>query len=378
MSLLALTNQLTAVNVPLNQLFLDPNNPRFIESSWTTVPDELISDGDIQESTLKRMVQHFAVDKLRMSMEVNGYLPIDRVIVRAFGPDQFVVLEGNRRVGAAKLISNIASDGTVISPEVTSSLLSIPVLQYTGGDVNAAWIFQGLRHISGIEDWSAFNKAKLLVEQMESDELTLTDAGKRFGLTPFGAGQWVRGYYAYKQASEESEYIAEVNEKSYPYFQELFGRSSSLVREWMAWDDDSKKFDNKINFNEFVGWLYPRPKNSDNDGESSSRGDWESRWVARRDDIRDVAYLIREEPDLFQQFRSTGQLESTYAQALTRKYEKEAKEKADPIKETFDAISICAKALENLPLRVIRVPELHASLKVALEKLQEQIKFINA
>ena len=31
----------------------------------------------------------------------------------------------------------------------------------------------------------------------------MSEVGKRFGLTPYGAGQWVRGYYAFKQAKEE-------------------------------------------------------------------------------------------------------------------------------------------------------------------------------
>ena len=136
----------------------------------------------------------------------------------------------------------------------------IPCLEYVGAEADAAWIFQGLRHITGISEWSAYNKARLLVEQMEDEELNLTEAGRRFGLSPFGAGQWVRGYYAFKQAREESDYIHEVDEQAYPYFQELFSRSSAPVREWMEWKESEYKFANSLNFNEFVGWLYPRPE----------------------------------------------------------------------------------------------------------------------
>ncbi len=93
---------------------------------------------------------------------------------------------------------------------------------------------------------------------MEQEHLGLTAAGKRFGLSAFGAGQWVRGYYAFKQAREESDYVHEVDERAYPYFQELFGRSSSPVREWLGWNEDGYKFKNPLNFNEFVGWLYRR------------------------------------------------------------------------------------------------------------------------
>src|SRR3990170_5351448 len=278
MSLLALTNQLRPCDLPLESLYLDPNNPRFVDSNWSMVSDDQIAESDIQEQTRRKLVQDFNVNKLRMNMEVNGFLPIDRIIVREFLEGKFVVLEGNRRICSAKMITRIAMDGSEVSTEVLNSLGVIPALQYTGGDTNAAWIFQGLRHITGIEGWSAFNKAKLLVEQMEDDQLSLSDVGRRFGLSSFGAGQWVRGYYAFKQAREESDFISEVDERSYPYFQELFSRSSAAVREWIEWNDSQRKFSNLINYNEFVSWLYPRVDEEDTDSQVPRRGNWEKRW----------------------------------------------------------------------------------------------------
>lgn len=379
MALLALANQLQPSSLPLDQIYLDPNNPRFVDSNWITVPDEQIADPTIQENVRKRLIDDFAVEKLRMNMEVNGYLPIDRVIVREVTENVFVALEGNRRICAAKLIGNVALDGATLSPEVIDSLKMVPVLIYTGGDVEAAWIFQGLRHISGVQDWSAFNKAKLLVEQMENDGLTLTEVGRRFGLTPHGAGQWVRGFYAFRQAREESDFIAEVDERSYPYFQELFSRSSATVRDWLEWDEGEKQFKNAINFNEFVGWIYPKPTSSDEDEAAiTARGNFDNRWLVRRDDIRDVASLMRDEPDLFQQFRVTGKLEEAYSQSLARQYERQAREKADPISETFDAIRFCTKALENMPLRVWKDADLKIMLDDLISDLESKLAFLKS
>jgi hypothetical protein len=131
------------------------------------------------------LIRDYGVEKLRMNMEVNGYLPIDRVIVRKFKDGKFAVLEGNRRICAGKIITTI-------------------------------------------NQWSAYNKANCAMEQ---ERLNLTEAGKRFGLSAFGAGQRVRGNYAFKQAREKSDYVREVDERSYPYFQELFSRGSAPVRE---------------------------------------------------------------------------------------------------------------------------------------------------
>lgn len=366
-----LFNDLVPIGIPLEKIYLDPNNPRFVSPEWNYVSVADIDKKDVQETTQKKLIDDFLVDSLRRSIEVNGYLQIDRVIVREYATGKFVVLEGNRRICAAKMVSAINAEGGVVDQKVVESLSMIPCLQYTGADQSAAWVFQGLRHITGIMDWSAYNKAKMLVEQMEKEHLSLTDVSKRFGLTPHGAGQWVRGYYAFKQAKESSDYTEEIDEKAYPYLQELFNRSSAKVREWLEWDERSYSFANALNFNEFLGWLYPRD-NSENEDNAvlASKGEWGKRRLARRDDIRTIAFFITEAPDMFHQFRVGAPLEQCYSMALQKKYEAEAKEKADPVADVFDAIKHCTKELENIPFKVLREPEAKKNLLEALSKLE--------
>lgn len=375
-----LRNELKEIDLLLSKIYLDPNNPRFVTKDSVLVPDKEIVSDATQEMARKKLIAEFGVTKLRQSMEVNGYLPIDRVIVREFAKDQFVVLEGNRRICAAKLVSAYSAEGEEISDEVRRTFDSIPCLQYVGTNLGASWIFQGLRHITGISDWSAFNKAKLLVEQMQDEGLTLTDVGKRFGLTPYGAGQWARGFYAFKQAAEESDFINEVDERSYPYFQELFSRSSALVREWLGWNEKKSRFENELNFNEFVSWLYPRDpdKSAESEETNESFGEWEKRPLRTRDDIRQIAYLLREDKPAFERFRKELDIEQAYAQALSAKYEKENRERQDVEEEFFAAVESCVRVLQNIPLRLLtnqdkkaRVIEHIKALVEALKPIQE-------
>ena len=44
--------------------------------------------------------------------------------------------------------------------------------------------------------------------------------------------------------------MLEVDERSYPYFQELFRRSAA-VRDWLEWNEEETKFKNVLNFNEY-------------------------------------------------------------------------------------------------------------------------------
>lgn len=376
---MSLNQTLVPVDLGLNQLYLDPNNPRFFASDWVDSPDECIDDEKVQERARQRLVAEFSVDKLRMNMEVNGYLPIDRVIVREFKPDRYVVLEGNRRICAAKMMSTVGIQGDIVPPDALDSLRRIPCLQYIGGEANAAWIFQGLRHITGIVGWDAYNKARLLVTQMEEEDLSLGDAGRRFGLSAFGAGQWVRGYFAFEQAREESGYVQEVDEKSYPYFQELFSRSSAPVREWLEWDENERKFRNLINLDEFVSWLYPRPSAQDETPEPTattreSRGEWDKRYLERRDDIRTVAFLIRDANQYFQQFRLDHDLKKASAMASVEIVQRKAQETADPVKAVFEAIRVCAKALDDIPFKILRTQDLHAQLMIQLRELKPLIE----
>lgn len=366
--------ELFTKDIELEKIFLDPNNPRFISMDWEHVPDSKVKDESIQKAVINKLETDFSVDRLVMNMEINGFLPIDRVVLRQIDDDSYVVLEGNRRICAAKLLKQKHIDNAESVPaEIIESIALIPCLVYTGTNTEASWIFQGLRHIMGIQEWSAFNKARLIVTLMEEEELSLTEVGKRFGLTAFGAGQWVRGYYAFKQTKETSDYTKEVDERAYPYLQELFSRSNSPIRDWMKWNEPAKRFDDDLNYNEFLSWLYPR--NTEEADESvdhtTIKGDWKNRKLFRSDDIRNLSFLIAKSPKEFELFRAEGNLERAYTIAIQKQYEEEVKKLSDPTNELFDSLDIAMRNLENIPYKILRDG-------VQKQKLFEKLAKINS
>ena len=328
---------------------------------------------------MSRLLKEFAADKLRMNMEVNGYLPIDRIIVRRVADDIFVVLEGNRRIAAAKTIGEYGSDGGHITDAIRSTLSEIPCLLYTGDDVDAAWVFQGLRHITGVNDWSAYNKARLLVEQMDREGLTLTAAGRKFGLTAFGAGQWVRGYRAFKQAREETDYVAEIDERIYPYFQELFGRSSSAMKEWLGWDEPSRKFTDIPNLNEFVGWFYPRTEEETSEPSGhTSMGDWYKRVIGKQDDIRQLSWLRSMSPKHFDEFRAEKDLERSYSRARFELIEREQEKAGHSAEDALSRVEAGTRTLENIPISVVKTDELRGRLDQLIARIEAAIAVIRS
>ena len=89
----ALRDDLQAQDIQLDQLFLDPNNPRFAGSGWQDVPEDRIVLESTQSEVLQRLLDDFEVSKLRANMEINGFLPIDRIVVRQLSGDAYVVLK---------------------------------------------------------------------------------------------------------------------------------------------------------------------------------------------------------------------------------------------------------------------------------------------
>lgn len=367
-SVYPVVGELASIDLELEKLFLDPNNPRFSTYDGVEISNDKIADAAIQADTQLKLYKKFSVDNLVTNIKANGYLPIDRVIVKKIAEDQYLVLEGNRRICAAKyVIQENMKNSESTTPEVISTLKKIPCLLYLGSDQNASWIFQGLRHIIGIHEWSAFNKAKLLVDTMEIEGLSLTEVGERFGVSAFGPGQWVRGYYAYKQAKEESDYSKEVDERAFSYFQELFNRSNPPLREWLEWSETDNKFDNGLNFNEVLSWLYPR--NRDGDGKEEGFGDWNKKYIDSAQGLRILSFLIRSYRQQFEEFRHDLNLDKAYSIALQKKYEEEYSKNKNPIEELHNALDICIKSLENVPYKLMKDPTEKAKLMEKLSKI---------
>ncbi|MCL4066701.1 hypothetical protein M3484_08960 [Pseudomonas sp. GX19020] len=254
----------------------------------------------------------------------------------------------------------------------------IPCILYEGieSDQNAAWVFQGIRHISGISECSAFNKAKLIVEQMDAQGLSFTEVGKSFGLSAFGAAQWIRGYYSFLQAKDETEFGKYIDERIYPFFQEIFGRSSIAIKEWMKWDDSKKMFLDAANLNEFVSWLYPnKTENESGTEREPTKSDMEEAWsrrrISKRDDLRNIAYMIHKSPKNWMEFRSGVDVEKAYNRAVLEELEEDRESDRNAVDKFFSALTEARKQLENTPFSVIGNDENKERLRNLLKEIND-------
>ena len=78
---------LAPISVQLNQLLLDPNNPRFSElgAGFAEVAESRFADPEVQEAAYEKMRQDtFDARELRDTIKTLGFLPMDRIVVRAW------------------------------------------------------------------------------------------------------------------------------------------------------------------------------------------------------------------------------------------------------------------------------------------------------
>lgn len=152
-------------DIAVADLLLDPENPR--------LPEDL--QGAEQSELLRYLSDEAVLEEIIRSLNDNGYFAHEPLI--AFeddGLEGFVVLEGNRRLAALKVLlgSPEARDeglepllDSPLTNERLKGLRKVPV--YVVDDRDEVHRYLGFRHIGGIKTWSAEAKARYLLQESE-------------------------------------------------------------------------------------------------------------------------------------------------------------------------------------------------------------------
>ena len=147
-------------NIALDDLLLDPENPR--------LPESVARD---QQSMLDYIAETTAIEELMEAIAENDFFLGEPVIVVP-AQDQkskFIVVEGNRRLTAVKLLNDpsiCSSPGVrmrVISGEAKHRPVALPVV--VRGTRNEVLPYLGFRHITGVKQWEPLAKARY-IEQL--------------------------------------------------------------------------------------------------------------------------------------------------------------------------------------------------------------------
>lgn len=157
------------VNVDLDRLHFDPQNPRLPRSidreSEMAVIDWMLTDATLLE--------------LMGSIAEQGYFPGEPILITPERPgfddpqaDEFIVVEGNRRLAAAKLLRNpsitskrVRSVRELSEQATHSPPDALPCLIFTKRADTLNYL--GFRHVTGIKEWEPLAKARYLREMYD-------------------------------------------------------------------------------------------------------------------------------------------------------------------------------------------------------------------
>jgi hypothetical protein len=214
------------------------------------------------------MIESFGVKEVRDSILRNGFLPMDRIVVRPINGhgDKYVVVEGNRRLSALKDLHRLIEDGEISEDGIDEEYLEklklatqkIEVLLYHGSSNDISWRLQGIRHISGIKEWSPAQQA-ILVARLVDEGNTFTEVGQQFGLSGKAIGRLYRAHKALNQMRSDDEYGDKVQNDQFTLFDEA--HKNKAVRDWLQWDENEHKYMNTNNLKQLYSWIVPDEEN---------------------------------------------------------------------------------------------------------------------
>ena len=280
---------LQKVNATIDNILLDPNNPRFADISEDSlnVPEARYIDATVQDEAYKKMLHpKFDVITLAKSIETVGFIPVDNIVVKRLGDtNQYVVVEGNRRATAIKyLIKEFQRGQSILTGDKIAELATLNVLEIdpvTASSNYFGMVIQGIRNVSGIKEWDAFQKAQFINNMVDKGKEPGT-ISKMLGMQIKDVNRYYKTYAAMMQFKQDEEYGSYFKNSLFSHFDELVKKPA--LRKYYGWNEDTFHFDDIDAIRRFYDWLTP-----DDDGNVT---------FSDAKEIRKLAYLVNDSPAL--------------------------------------------------------------------------------
>ncbi len=192
-----------AVPKSVRELKLDPKNPR-LASEHLTIED--------QDEITRLLWTERAVNELVDSIAASGYWPHEELFA-AHESGHLVVIEGNRRLAAVKLLTDDAlcqrlKIGTIpkLSAADRKKLENLPVVVCKRSDV---WEYIGFKHVNGPQDWDSIAKAEYIARVHNDYKIELSEIAKTIGDRHDTVRRLYRGLMVLRQAEQSGQFDVE-------------------------------------------------------------------------------------------------------------------------------------------------------------------------
>jgi hypothetical protein len=188
-----------ADQLDVGALRLDEKNPRLPEEEQSGTQDDL----------LRFIATEYSPMEIARSIATHGFFISEPLIVIKDN-DEYIVVEGNRRLAALQLLADPskavelelddAADWMSISKSVALPT-QIPVVVAPSRKAVAPIV--GYRHISGIEPWDPYAKARFVAGLVDSEKRTFPDTAALVGETQSAVRSYYRNFRIAKQSKDK-------------------------------------------------------------------------------------------------------------------------------------------------------------------------------
>lgn len=191
--------------VPVRKILLDNSNPRFTNLGKRLSQDDLA----------RILSEETHLEELLLSIAVNGYYPQEPLLVVKQG-DDYVTIEGNRRLAAVKILLNPElakkvgvgkEDFPPLSSAKKEALKEIPVIKYANRE--ALWSYLSYRHINGPRNWSAISKAEYIADLYLKRHIDFDEIIRNTGDRHKTSIKLFNGLMVLKQGEENTQFSRE-------------------------------------------------------------------------------------------------------------------------------------------------------------------------
>lgn len=284
----------------LKNLYLDPNNYRFVDNDNY----KLVQADKLIDTAVQKRARHFIEGKNRLgindlldSFRANGFLNVDIIQLKDLGNNNYLVLEGNRRVTALKVLQEDYRNGLDIGKFDPALFKSVPSEVYTDDSADHL-IVMGLKHISGNKKWPAINQAKLIYDYLQPhwDDGTYYDAEtvlcESLGITRQKLRTSQRTYHLILQY-KDSDYGDQFESDMYYTFAEIVKKPT--IKSWIEWNDNNYYAEHEENIARLFAWLSETEEETEQEHDDLAEEKVAPPIINRYRDIQDLAKFIKNE-----------------------------------------------------------------------------------
>jgi hypothetical protein len=245
--------------IPIANLLLDTHNPRLPKSMGNKGEKEIINF----------LLSDASLIELMLAIGKNGFFKGEQLLVVRKG-DKFLVIEGNRRLAAVKLLHN-PELGEVYRSKISQVIAEseykpteIPCLIFDSKDEILKYL--GYRHITGIKSWKLLEKARYLAKLRndyfpnETINSASREIAKMIGSRRDYVVRVLAGHQLYEVIDNNNFYnIKGINDTNF-YFNYLADSlSRSNISDFLGVDLEKENPAENINYDnlqEWTNWLF--------------------------------------------------------------------------------------------------------------------------